>query len=207
METKDTPEVQENRTAKENLTFGRAGERSMQGRVETPSETKEKVVEPLAFNEITQEQVEQKLGRKSLWKDEAGNNIEPKGKEGRGADYEKLKDANIDNTFKTIDDYDAKSRTATSLKTIDLNRGSYQKDPGRVEDKINGYTDELAAYTDTTSTQNGRRIRVLKEEIDHYNLSVGVPKGSCVGEHLEKLKDCNTYARQKGVNLILDEVP
>jgi hypothetical protein len=207
MKIKEIPEGQESRAPQESRGIGQIGKRSMQGTQDFVDKAKDVPEEELNLQKIPEEQVEAKLRRKSLWKDDQGKIIEPKGKEGRGADYEKLKDANIDNTFKTIDDFNPDTKTATSLKTIDLNSESYQNNPSQVEGKLKNYIDELANYEDTTSTQNGRRIRVLREEIENFCLSTGIPKDSSGGEYQEILKNCSTYARSKNVDLILEEVP
>ena len=204
-DTSSPAESVEPSPAPEKLSTG--GMAAMQG-VSDHNNTSEDIVDvPVDKSAVPPEQVERILGRKSLWKDDSGQPIEPKGKEGRGVDYEKLKGANIGGTFETIDDYDPNTRTATSYKSIDLNAETYKDHPSRSNDIIKGYIDDLSNFQDTTSTQNGRRVEVLRDDIDRYNLSLAIPAGTYSGENLTMLKESSRYAVSKGVNLIVEEVP
>ncbi len=161
----------------------------------------------LARNQIPQKDVKRVLGRDSLWRSDDGQPIEPKGREGRGTDYEKLKGVNIGGTFPVIDDYKKDTGTVTSDKSIDLNTPTYRDHPNESKTVINGYIDDLAKFDGGASTQGGRRIEIRPNDIKQRNLDLGIPTSTCKGDNETMLKDCNRYAKNKNINLNIDEVP
>jgi len=157
-------------------------------------------------HKIPKEDVQRHLGRNSLWTTDKGQLIEPKGSKGRGVDYERLKNANIGGTFEAIDDFDAKTGTATSLKSLDLNAPTYKDNPSPSKSLINSYIDDLADFPGSASNQRGKRVEIMPEDIKNRNLSLAVPMGALTDDNCQILLECKKYAMTRNVNLLIDEV-
>jgi hypothetical protein len=200
--TKHNTEIE---TQKQDSKLTSAGKEAIQG-LTLESQVIETPTIHLETNKISREDVKKSLGRDSLWITDEGEPIEPKGSHGRGVDYEKIKNANIGGTFEAIDDFDAKTGTATSFKSIDLYSSTYKDNPSKSKSTINDYIDDLAGFPGSVSTQKGKRVEIMPEDIKVNNLSLAIPEGSLTENNFLMLSECKKYGKSRNVNLSIDEV-
>jgi filamentous hemagglutinin len=114
--------------------------------------------------------------------------------------------ANLGGNFPYIDDFDPETGTATSLKTLDLTADSYQ-DPAQINGTVDKYIDHLLEFEDTTWHQDGVEQVVLKDDIQNYEMVLGVPAGQGTPEQIEALQQLQESAAERGVTLNIMEVP
>lgn len=152
----------------------------------------------------SEREVEEKIGEAGIgW----GGGIS------RGKNYEQLKDAQIDRkdpkNFPVIDDN--ADNIAKSMKTMDLNAKSYNSEKG-VEYKVNSYVNKLDSFErDYADPETGRvqyadRV-VLVDEIEGKELHVGVPLDSVTEEQERGFENARSKAEERGIRLVIDEIP
>jgi hypothetical protein len=146
----------------------------------------------IVSDQIEQETVEEKTGKKTIW-DQGGVN--------RGRDYEVIKDANIASNFPTIDDFNSETGTATSLKTIDTNAATYQ-DASKLRSKVNEYSDKLGKFEGATW---GGYV-VPGDSVEEKVLEIGIPKNSLSKDQEKVFEDCAANAKENSVRLVVEEV-
>ncbi len=136
--------------------------------------------------------VSKATGKPSIW----GNNIIQ-----RGWDYEDLKDANIAGNYPVIDDF--RDGIATSYKTIDLEAKTYSQTTKGLRNKIKSYVDKLDEFDG--ASYGGHHVE--GSEITEKVLSIGIPEGKITDAQREAIQEAYEYAQEKGVTLIIEEVP
>jgi hypothetical protein len=191
-DTEDTPDVE--KLKKSDSGSSKTLERAVRGPkpvAEQATETEESSKSD--WSQVDRERMTGALGRPTLWN---------QGDTSRGRDYERLKKANIAGNFPVIDDFDSDTGKATSLKTVDL-RGKTYRDTKGLFRKVTSDTDKLADFSGRTWGGYSVPGDAIKSKV----LCVGVPKGSATEGQQSVLKRCEKYANNKGVELIIEEVP
>ncbi|MEP7289356.1 MAG: polymorphic toxin-type HINT domain-containing protein [Chloroflexota bacterium] len=78
--------------------------------------------------------------------------------------------------FKTYDKWDAETKTATSMKSIDLNSPTYIKRPGDITRTLRKYIDKIASFD--SDLLPDRVTRLYNTDIETREMLVLVPPGS-----------------------------
>jgi len=144
-------------------------------------EKKESVDEDADWFHISSDEVQEKLGKGTIWDEPPIH---------RGRAYEVLRRANIGGNYPIIDDVNSEAHTATSMKTLDLTTGPYQ-DLGLIESSVRGYMDHLGEYS---------------SDVDRY-LEIGIPAGKANPGQRNKLRELQEVAGEQGIRLVIGEVP
>lgn len=118
----------------------------------------------------------------------------------RGRAIEQTLDANLVRNFPVIDRFDFASRTATSIKSIDLTAASYQN-PATLASKLNGYVNLVSEF-------NGARwAGVNISEVTARELQLAIRPGIASAEQQAIINAAVVRAQSMGVNLIVTPVP
>lgn len=115
----------------------------------------------------------------------------------RGYEIEARYGGNLPKSFPTIDAWDVATGVATSIKSIDLGKVTYQ-DMGKLERVVRGYIDKVSGFNGTQFDG----VRIKPGQLNERQLPVVVPEGMTPEQQkiLEKMAE---YAQQKGVTWIL----
>ncbi|MBO5674040.1 MAG: hypothetical protein J6S09_07110 [Paludibacteraceae bacterium] len=115
----------------------------------------------------------------------------------RGMVIEKMLGGWCDN-FPVIDKYDEITKTATSIKSIDLNAKSYAS-PSAITRKLNEYTDALYNFKgDKNKNHDAQKILQKK-------LEIAIPSNSSEAA-LQAVYDAIKYANDKGIEVIIHKM-
>ena len=115
----------------------------------------------------------------------------------RGMAIEKMLGGWCDN-FPVIDKYDKITKTATSIKSIDLNAKSYAS-PSAIKRKLNEYTDALYNFEGYANKNHDARIILEKK------LEIAIPSNSSEAA-LQAVDDAIKYAKDKGIEVIIHKM-
>ena len=115
----------------------------------------------------------------------------------RGMVIEKMLGGWCDN-FPVIDKYDKITKTATSIKSIDLNAKSYAS-PRAITRKLKEYTDAL--YNFTRYKNKNHNV----QEILQKKLEIAIPSNSSEAA-LQAVDDAIKYANDKGIEVIIHKM-
>ncbi|WP_158598497.1 phage minor head protein [Notoacmeibacter ruber] len=103
--------------------------------------------------------------------------------------------------FKTFDFWDKVSKTATSVKTIDVWKKSYTDDPRRIFHRLKGYIDKMHHF--------GRDMRndfeLSADEIVVKRLELAIPRGVSSGQ-LNEIRRAIAYAESLKIEMIVTVV-
>lgn len=148
---------------------------------------------------ISTEELQAKLNRDTLWQED------PKE---RGRDFETLDEANIGGNFPIIDDFDPDTGTATSCKSLDLTLDSYQSEAD-LSRAVMGYIDRLETFDDHgwVRLQDGEPIVIPQQAIEHLQLDLAIPADKATLDQESVLANLQSYATERGVDLVIFEVP
>lgn len=115
----------------------------------------------------------------------------------RGYEIEARYGGNLPKSFPTIDAWDVATGVATSIKSIDLGKVTYQ-DMGKLERVVRGYIDKVSGFNGTQFDG----VRIKPGQLNERQLLLVVPEGMTPEQQkiLEKMAE---YAQQKGVTWIL----
>lgn len=157
-------------------------------------EAKEQTEERPHWFHTSREEVQEKLGRESLWS---------AGPSPRGKDYEKLRGAHPASTLRHVDDLKFEEGSVTGMKSIELRDTTYQ-DIGGLDRRVKECIDELEGYP---GGQWENRYFYRGIHFDDVYLEIGIPEGQATPSQVEKLLEMQEYAQTKGVTLVINEVP
>ena len=115
----------------------------------------------------------------------------------RGMAIEKMLGGWCDN-FPVIDKYDKITKTATSIKSIDLNAKSYAA-PSAITRKLNKYTDALYNFKGYANKNHDALIIFEKK------LEIAIPSNSSEAA-LQAVDDAIKYANNKGIEVIIHKM-
>ena len=115
----------------------------------------------------------------------------------RGMAIEKMLGGWCDN-FPVIDKYDKITKTATSIKSIDLNAKSYAS-PSAIKRKLNEYTDALYNFKGDVNKKHNA------QEILQKKLEIAIPSNSSESA-LQAVDDAIKYANDKGIEVIIHKM-
>ena len=115
----------------------------------------------------------------------------------RGMAIEKMLGGWCDN-FPVIDKYDEITKTATSIKSIDLNAKSYAS-PSAITRKLNEYTDALYNFKGYANKNHDASIIFEKK------LEIAIPSNSSESE-LQAVDDAIKYANDKVIEVIIHKM-
>lgn len=110
-----------------------------------------------------------------------------------------LRDNSLHPLSRTIDNFSSEG-VATSIKSLDLNAGTYQ-DFGRLTGRLNKYVDELDEYTGTR--WGGDNIK--NSDITTRELLVVVPRNSTGTTQRAAIESARARAKQLGIGLTITE--
>ncbi len=144
--------------------------------------------------QTSQNEVEEKLGRKTIW---------DMGASPRGKAYEVLRGAYPANNLQHVDDIKLEARTVTGMKSIELRDKTYQ-DINGLDRRVRGCIDELEGYPG--GRWKGQRF-YRDTHFDDVYLEIGIPAGAANSEQIAKLLELQEYAQTQNVTLVINEVP
>lgn len=108
--------------------------------------------------------------------------------------------------FKTIDGFDAATGHAVSVKSVDLDAGSYAS-LGSLKTLLKSQVDDLAGFTSHTQNIRAagdlRTVTINPGDIKSRELVVAYQSSAGTAGHLQAMNDMATYALSKGVQLYL----
>ncbi|QKE82876.1 putative T7SS-secreted protein [Arthrobacter sp. NEB 688] len=120
----------------------------------------------------------------------------------RGIMVEAHHGGNLPGGFKTIDIWDERSGSATSVKSMDLRAPTYSSDAS-VRSTLKGYVDSMADF------EGARRgeVRITRFDVTSRNLLVVIPPQASTPAHHAIVESMQEYARSVGVTMTLKEWP
>lgn len=142
--------------------------------------------------ERTQSEVEEKLGRSSLW-----DNPSPVG---IGFDYEILAGVNIGGTQRVIDDVNVTEGIVTSMKTMDTHSYTYQSGDN-IYSVGKRYVDAFKKFDGV----NTKDLTVPLNQIKGFHLEIAV-RTDITQEQRTTLRNIQGYGQINGVRVIIAQV-
>ena len=119
----------------------------------------------------------------------------------RGYEIEARYGGNLPKSFPTIDVWDVPNGVATSIKSIDLSKTTYQ-DTGKLQRVVRAYIDKIAEFKGADFDG----VQIQKADINVRELLVVVPEGATADQQAI-LDAMAQYAQEKGVKWILEVEP
>jgi len=150
--------------------------------------------EQLGWFQTSRDEVEEKLGRETIW---------DMGPSPRGEAYEKLRDAYPASNLRHVDDIKLEARTVTGMKTIDLRDPTYQDTMG-LDRRVRDCVDELIGYP---GGRWNKQPFYRGIHFDDVYLEIGIPAGVATQAQTDKLLELQEYAQARDVTLVINEVP
>lgn len=144
--------------------------------------------------QTSQNEVEEKLGRKTIW---------DMGPSPRGTAYEKLRGAYPASNLQHVDDIKLEARTVTGMKSIELRDPTYQDIKG-LDRRVRNCIDELDGYP---GGRWNKQPFYRGIHFDDVYLELGIPTGVANPEQTAKLLELQGYAQTQNVTLVINEVP
>ena len=119
----------------------------------------------------------------------------------RGNFIDKLLGNNLGHNFPRIDKFDPKTGAATSIKSLDTTSKSYQT-TSKLQSTLKKDIDQLVGFSGNTSG----RIIIKSNQIKSRALEVAIPDAPLTTAQKQALNAAKTYAKSKGVTIVLTVV-
>ncbi len=111
---------------------------------------------------------------------------------------EELYGGNLPYDFPVIDIYDSGSKTGTSIKSINLNSKSYQ-DKANLNRVLKQYVDDISKRSTINYKKKNYEIKVKK-------LILVIPEDSLNENNNAILEQINSYAKNNGIDVTINEL-